>query len=85
MSQEILPEFGISKNIKQVGRIGLPDGVLVTMENGCAYVGHIDPPYGTSIVDVHDPKHPKLASQLEVPEGIHSHKVRASTSTHERR
>ena len=30
MSQEILPEFGISKNIKQVGRIGLPDGVLVT-------------------------------------------------------
>ncbi|HTN70643.1 MAG TPA: hypothetical protein VMO00_06095, partial [Methylomirabilota bacterium] len=43
-----------------------------------AYVGHIDPPYGTSIVDVHDPKHPKLVSQLEVPEGIHSHKVRVS-------
>src|SRR5262249_637393 len=25
-----------------------------------------------------DPKHPKLVSQLEVPEGIHSHKVRVS-------
>jgi hypothetical protein len=73
-----LPEFGISKNIKQVGRTDLPGGGLVTVENGHAYVGHIDPPYGTSIVDVHDPKHPKLVSQLEVPEGIHSDKVRVS-------
>src|SRR5678816_351651 len=79
MSQETLPEFGISKNIKQVGRTDLPGGGLVTVENGYAYVGHIDPPYGTSIVDVHDPKHPKLVSQLEVPEGIHSHKVRVSS------
>ena len=78
MSQETLPEFGISKNIKQVGRTDLPGGGLVTVENGYAYVGHIDPPYGTSIVDVHDPKHPKPVSQLEVPEGIHSHKVRVS-------
>ena len=78
MSPENLPEFGISKNIKQVGRTDLPGGGLVTVENGYAYVGHIDPPYGTSIVDVHDPKHPKLVSQLEVPEGIHSHKVRVS-------
>src|SRR5262249_51773595 len=78
MSQETLPEFGISKNIKQIARTDLPGGGLVTVENGYAYVGHIDPPYGTSIVDVHDPKHPKLVSQLEVPEGIHSHKVRVS-------
>ena len=78
MSPENLPEFGISKNIKQVGRTDLPGGGLVTVENGYAYVGHIDPPYGTSIVDVHDPKHPKLVSQLEVAEGIHSHKVRVS-------
>ena len=70
--------FGTSKKIKQIGRMDLPGGGLVTVENGYAYVGHIDPPYGTSIVDVHDPKHPKLVSQLEVPEGIHSHKVRVS-------
>src|SRR5882724_1945683 len=76
MSPENLPEFGISKNINQIGRTDLPGGGLVTVENGYAYIGHIDPPYGTSIVNVHDPKHPKLVSQLEVPEGIHSHKVR---------
>ena len=36
MSQENLPEFGISKNIKQVGRTDLPGGGLVTVENGYA-------------------------------------------------
>ncbi len=71
-------KFGTSHKIKQVGRMDLPGGGLVAVENGYAYVGHIDPPYGTSIVDVRDPKQPKLVSQLEVPEGIHSHKVRVS-------
>ena len=78
MPQESLPEFGISKNIKRIGRTDLPGGGLVTVENGYAYVGHIDPPCGTSIVDVRDAKNPKLVSQLEVPEGVHSHKVRVS-------
>ncbi|MBI4524304.1 MAG: hypothetical protein HY695_10895 [Deltaproteobacteria bacterium] len=56
----------------------LPGGGSVVVENGYAYVGHIDPPHGTSIVDVRDPKHPRLVSELEVPQGIHSHKVRVS-------
>src|ERR1051326_2681147 len=68
--------FGTSHKIKQVGRMDIPGGGLVAVENGYAYVGHMDPPYGTSIVDVRDPKHPKLVSQLEAPEGIHPHKVR---------
>jgi hypothetical protein len=80
MSQETLPEFGISKNIKQVGRTDLPGGGLVTVENGYAYIGHIDPRYGISIVDVHDPKHPKLVSQLEVPEGIHTVRKKWATT-----
>lgn len=71
-------QAGTSHKIKQIGRMDLPGGGLVTVENGYAYVGHIDPPYGTSIVDVRDPQRPKLVSQLEVPEGIHSHKVRVS-------
>ena len=52
----------------------------MTIENGYAYVGHIDPPYGTSIVDVHDPKHPKLVSQLEVPEGIRTVRKKWATT-----
>ena len=69
---------GVSKNINQIGRTDLPGGGSVVVENGYAYVGHIDPPHGTSILDVRDPKNPKLVAQLEVPEGIHSHKVRVS-------
>ena len=71
-------KFGTRKKIKKVGRMDLPGGGLVAVENGYAYVGHMDPPYGTSIINARDPKHPKLVSQLEVPQGIHSHKVRVS-------
>ncbi|HUF41823.1 MAG TPA: hypothetical protein VMR20_07695 [Verrucomicrobiae bacterium] len=78
MSANGTAPVGVSKNIKQIGRTDLPGGGSVVVENGYAYVGHIDPPYGTSILDVKDSKHPKLLAQLEVPEGIHSHKVRVS-------
>ena len=69
---------GVSQKIKQIGRMDLPGGGSIVVENGYAYVGHIEPPHGTSIIDVRDPKNPRLVSQLEVPEGIHSHKVRVS-------
>jgi hypothetical protein len=69
---------GISKNIKQIGRMDLPGGGSVVVENGYAYVGHMDPPHGTSIIDVRDPKNPKLLAHLEIAEGLHSHKVRVS-------
>ena len=72
------PPVGISQKIKQIGRMDLPGGGSVVVEDGYAYVGHIEPPHGTSIIDVRDPKNPKLVFQLEVPEGIHSHKVRVS-------
>src|SRR5438876_188042 len=72
------PPVGVGENIKQIGRTDLPGGGSVVVENGYAYVGHIDPPDGTSIIDVRDPKNPKVVAQLEVPEGIHSHKVRVS-------
>ncbi|HEX9143399.1 MAG TPA: hypothetical protein VGA09_03945, partial [Candidatus Binatia bacterium] len=72
------PPVGVNHKIKQIGRMDLPGGGSVVVENGYAYVGHIDPPFGTSIVDVKDAKHPKLVAQLEVPDGIHSHKVRVS-------
>ncbi len=78
MSQENLPEFGIRKNVKQVGRIDIIGGGQVVIENGYAYVGHMDPPHGTSILDVKDPKHPKVIAHIEIPQGVHSHKVRVS-------
>ncbi|MEE8076537.1 MAG: hypothetical protein V3T60_13035, partial [Candidatus Binatia bacterium] len=75
MAKSASPRFGVSKKIKQVGRIDLPGGGKVVVKNGFAYVGHMDPPHGTSILDVKDPRHPKVVSHIEVPKGIHSHKV----------
>lgn len=65
-----------SKNVKRIGHFDLPGGGQVVVQNGRAYIGHLKPPLGTSILDVSDPRHPKLLSQVEVPKGIHSHKVR---------
>ncbi|HEY7559473.1 MAG TPA: hypothetical protein VIH18_32205 [Candidatus Binatia bacterium] len=78
MSETNLPEFGISKNVKRIGRTDLAGGGQVVVENGYAYVGHMDPPHGTSIVDVKDPKHAKIIAQVEIPRGVHSHKVRVA-------
>ena len=72
------PLVGVSENIKQLGRMDLPGGGSVVVQNGYAYVGHMDPPHGTSIIDVHDPKNPKVIAHLEISEGLHSHKVRVS-------
>jgi hypothetical protein len=56
----------------------LPGGGSIVVANGYAYVGHMDPPHGTSIIDVRDPKNLKVVAHLEIPEGLHSHKVRVS-------
>ena len=78
MSQGNLPKFGVSKNVKLVGRTDLAGGGQVVVENGYAYVGHMDPPHGTTILDVKDPKQPKVVAEIEIPQGVHSHKVRVS-------
>lgn len=60
----------------RIGYLDIPGGGQVVVDGRWAYVGHMAPPYGTSIVDVSDPRAPKLASQISIPENIHSHKVR---------
>ncbi|MGZ8209896.1 MAG: LVIVD repeat-containing protein [Burkholderiales bacterium] len=52
-------------------------GGQVVVERGIAYVGNMRNPDGTMIIDVKDPKHPKLLSKVTMPPGTHSHKVRA--------
>jgi hypothetical protein len=35
-------------------------------------------PWGTSLVDIADPRHPRLLARVEIPHGWHSHKVRVA-------
>jgi hypothetical protein len=67
-----------SKNVTAVGRLDIDGGGIVQVHGNYAYVGHMEAGArgGTSIVDVSDPKNPKLVSRIFCPPGVHSHKVR---------
>ena len=65
-----------ANGLKVVGYIDCPGGGQVVVNNRTAYVGHIKPPDGTSIIDVSDPAKPKQLAHIQVPEGTLSHKVR---------
>ncbi|MFQ5692121.1 MAG: LVIVD repeat-containing protein, partial [Nitrospinota bacterium] len=67
---------GVSRNVRLVGRTDLPGGGQVVVQDGVAYVGHMDPPDGTTLLDVSDPRRPRVLSRIQVPPDTHSHKVR---------
>jgi hypothetical protein len=48
----------------------------VNVKDGFAYVGHMgESRVGTSVVNVADPRRPRVVAELETPPGTHSHKV----------
>ena len=69
----------LSHNVTRISRLDLPGAGQVYVDGGYAYIGHIpnNQQLGTSILDVSDPKHPKVVAQitLDDPES-HSHKAR---------
>lgn len=65
-----------ASGMRQVGYFDCAGGGQVVVEGTTAFIGHMESPEGTSIVDVSDPANPKLLAQIEVPPGTHSHKVR---------
>lgn len=62
---------------KLIGHIDCPGGGQVWVDGTTLYVGHMRNPSGTSIYDIADPTAPKQLARIDVPEGWHSHKVRA--------
>ncbi|HEY1796239.1 MAG TPA: hypothetical protein VGG57_08970 [Stellaceae bacterium] len=62
--------------LKHLSKLDIPGGGQVVAEGDHAYIGHMGPPDGTSIVDVSDPRKPKLVSTIKLPGHTHSHKVR---------
>jgi hypothetical protein len=62
-------------NTRLVGHVDCPGGGQVWIDGTTLYVGHMRNPSGTSIVDVADPRHPRILATIEVPAGWHSHKV----------
>ena len=68
--------MAVAKGLKVVGYFDCAGGGQVVVRNNVAYVGHVKPPNGTSIIDVSDPAKPRELAKIKVPEGTLSHKVR---------
>jgi hypothetical protein len=68
----------VTQNTKQVAHIDCPGGGQVWVDGTTLYIGHMRDPSGTSIVDIADPKNPRLLARLDIPEGWHSHTVRVA-------
>src|SRR3979409_2718805 len=68
---------GGKREISPVSWFDCAGGGQVVVERGIAYVGNMRNPHGTMIIDVKDPKHPKMLAEITLPPGTHSHKVRA--------
>ena len=71
----------LARKVKRLSRLELPGAGQVTVDGNYAYIGHITNKerLGTSILDVSDPRQPKLVSQLTVDEpDSHSHKARVA-------
>ena len=54
----------LARNMRRIGHLDLPGGGQVVVDGKYAYVGHMKPPHGTSILDVSDPAKPRLVAQL---------------------
>lgn len=64
-------------NIRLVGHMdlgGQGDGMHVGFKDGYAFIGHMGET-GTSIVDVRDPRDPRLVGRIPVGGNTHAHKV----------
>jgi hypothetical protein len=66
-----------SDNIRHLSRMELPGGGQIVLQGSYAFVGHQHGPEGTTILDVSDPRQPRIVSRLMVAHpNSHSHKVR---------
>lgn len=75
MKREI--EWALARNIKRLGHLEIEGGGQVVVQGGYAYIGHMKPPMGTSIIDVRDPANPRVVAHVPPPDKwSHTHKVR---------
>jgi hypothetical protein len=66
----------LSRNTERLANLDIPGGGQVVVSNGYAYVGHMDTPNGTTIIDISDPRKPRITASLEAGQYSHTHKVR---------
>ena len=67
----------LARSFRSLARLNIPGGGQVRVDGGYAFVGHMDAPNGTSIIDIRDPRDPKVVAHVAMDDPwSHSHKVR---------
>ena len=68
-----------AQGFKHVGFADVIGGGQVVVDGTTAYIAHMFSPHQNTIVDVKDPKKPKVIAEVPLgwPKGVHAHKVRA--------
>ena len=67
-----------SEGLRQVAWLDCAGGGQVVVDGRFAFIGHMAAPHGTSVVDIEDPAHPRIVAEIDIPPGLHSHKVRVA-------
>lgn len=69
----------LARNMRRVGELDIPGGGQIVVQGHLAFVGHMKPPHGTSIIDVSDPSSPRLLTTIMLDgDASHTHKVRVA-------
>jgi hypothetical protein len=69
----------LTKGMRRVGHLDIPGGGQVYVQGNYAYIGHMKPPLGTSIIDISNPKKPKVVCTIPLEtQRSHTHKVRVA-------
>jgi hypothetical protein len=69
----------MTRNVKRLGRLDIPGGGQVRVHGNHAFVGHMNPPHGTTIADMSNPAKPRVLATLMLEDAkSHTHKVRVA-------
>jgi hypothetical protein len=74
----VLDQSPRQSNTTLLSHIDCPGGGQVWVDGTSLYVGHMRPTAGTTIIDIADPRAPRIIAKIAVREGWHSHKVRVA-------
>jgi hypothetical protein len=70
-----------ARNTTLVAHIDTPGSGQAWVDGTTLYIGHMNAPHGTTVIDVADPRSPRVLATIDIPEGYHSHKVRVANDT----
>lgn len=72
-------KISLTRGTRRVARMDIQGGGQVVVQDGYAFLGHMSPPEGTTIIDVKDPRNPKIVAKIPPTDHFsHTHKVRVA-------